>query len=249
MKKSSGALALILLLASCSSQQASTAPESTTTPEASVLSAPEESTAEGSAPMSFEDVESGSGHLRAGAYVFHYSSIGGAEAFPTLAFTFTLPSSGWDRVLIDGLAWNDNGTRLGLAVVDNLYVDPCDPDLGVHNPPVGSSVDDLAAALGNVPGIEIKETGFDSYFGFPGVYVVLGGLADLSQCADGEARLAHALGFPGFIAAPSEGDEHELWILQVEGTRVIIHAASDADASDAARAALKSVVDSIEIQA
>jgi len=245
MKTSSAAVAAILLLASCTGQEVSSTPQATVP----TSSAPAESSAPDAEPRSFEDIESGSGGLRAGTYVLHYSSVGGAEAFPTLAFTFTLPSSSWDRVLIDGLAWNDNGTRLGFAVVDNLYVDPCDPDLGVHNPPVGSSVDDLAAALGSVPGVEIKETGFDSYFGFPGVRLVIGGLADLSLCADGEARLAHALGFPGFIAAPSEGDEHELWILQVEGTRVVIHAASDAGASDAARAALQSVVHSIEIQA
>jgi hypothetical protein len=244
MKTSSAAVAAILLLTSCTGQEVSSTPQATVP----TSSAPAESSAPDSEPMSFEDIESGSGRLDPGTYVLHYSSIGGAEAFPTLAFTFTLPA-GWDRVIIDGLAWNDKGLRIGFAVVDNLYVDPCDPELGLLEPPVGPSVDDLATALNTVPGIEITETNFDTYFGYPGVRLVVGSLDDPSSCPDDELRLAHVYGFPGVLAGMGEGESHELWILEVEGTRVVVHAVTAAGASAGARAEMQSVIDSIEIQA
>lgn len=246
MKTSSATLALLFLLTSCSSQ-ASTDPAATATPEAPASSKPAESSALGSAPVSFADSEGGS-RLEPGTYVLNYSTIAGPEAFPTLAFTFTLPA-GWDRVVIDGLAWNDKGMRLGFAIVDNLFVDPCDPVLGLRDPPVGASVDDLATALASLPGVSITETEFDRYFGFPGVHLVLASTTDPLACPREEARLAHTLGFPGFIAAMGAGEHHELWILQVEGTRVVIHSASSAEAAADARAELQTVIDSIEIEA
>ena len=155
------------------------------------------------------------GRAEPGTYVLHYDSIAGAQAFPTLAVTFTLPA-GWQRVVIDGLVWNDAGQRVGVAVVDNLYVDPCDPDRGVRVPPVGPSVDDLAWALGALPGWELTEADHDVYMGYPGIRLVLSAPADMSSCAFEESRLAHSLGFPGFLTGIA-GGEQELWISALKG--------------------------------
>jgi hypothetical protein len=196
--------------------------------------------------MDFMDRGGDSGRRRPGTYVLHYSDIAGA-AFPTLAFTFTLPA-GWERVAIDGLAWGPNGTRLRFAVVDNLYVDPCDPTLGVQDPPVGASVDDLALALGTLPGLEIGEVEFNDYFGgFSGLRIPLTITADPSSCDVEELRLAHTHGFPGFVEVFDQGERHELFVVAVEGTRVVIDAISDGEASDGVRAQLMAVVDSILI--
>jgi hypothetical protein len=245
-KKSSGALALVLVLASCSSQT-STNPDATTSPDPLASSTPVESSAPDSAPMDFMDRSGESGSRQPGTYVLHYSDIAGAAAFPTLAFTFTLPA-GWERVAIDGLAWGPNGTRLRFAVIDNLYVDPCDPTLGVQDPPVGASVADLALALGTLPGIEIGEVEFNDYFGgFSGLRFPVTTTVDPSSCAVEELHLAHTYGFPGFIEAFGDGERHEMFIVAVEGTRVVIDAISTDEASDGARAGLLAVVDSIQI--
>ena len=246
MTKSSGTFALILLLSSCSAQ-GSTVPEVTTSPNAPASSAPVESSAPDSAPMEFTDRGGESGSRPPGTYVLHYSDIAGTAAFPTLAFTFTLPE-GWERVAIDGLAWGPNGTRLRFAVVDNLYVDPCDPTLGVLDPPVGASVDDLALALGTLPGIEIGQVEFNDYFGgFSGLRIPITITADPASCSAEELRLAHTYGFPGFVEIFGLGERHELFVVAVEGTRVVIDAISTDEASDGARAALLAVVDSIQI--
>jgi hypothetical protein len=247
MKKSSATVAVILILTACSGAQASTEPDATGAPEASASSAPAESSAPDSAPMDFMQRGGETGSRQPGTYVLNYSDIAGAAAFPTLAFTFTLPA-GWERVAIDGLAWGPNGTRIRFAVVDGLYVDPCDPTLGVQDPPVGTSVDDLALALGTLPHIEIGEGEFNDYFGgFSGLRIPLTTRADPSSCAAEELRLAHTYGFPGFIEAFGGGERHEMFIVAVEGTRVVVDAISDEDASDDVRAALMAVVDSILI--
>jgi hypothetical protein len=197
--------------------------------------------------MDFMDRGGESGSRQPGTYVLRYADIAGAAAFPTLAFTFTLPA-GWERVAIDGLAWGPNGTRLRFAVVDNLYVDPCDPTLGVQNPPVGASVDDLALALGTLPGIEIGAVEFNDYFGgFSGLRIPVTTSVDPSSCSVEELRLAHTYGFPGFIEAFGDGERHELFIVAVEGTRVVVDAISNEETAADVRAELLAVVDSIQI--
>jgi hypothetical protein len=248
MKRLSLSVAAVLLLSSCSGQQASDTPKSAPSASASATAtSAESSTPTASAdPASFEGIESGSGKIAPGTYVLHYSSIGGAEAFPTLAITFTLPA-GWDRVIVDGQAWNDKGMRIGFTTVDNLFVQPCQPELGVRDPAVGPSVDDLVTALGTVPGWTITESAFDTYFGFPGVRLALTGPDDIGSCPDGEPRLASAPGFPGFVTGAAEGERQELWILQVGTTRLVVHTLTDPQASAGALAELQSVTESVQI--
>ena len=198
-----------------------------------------------SAPTPYQDIEPGTG-LAAGTYVLHYASIGGAEQFPTLAITFTVPD-GWDRVRVDGVVWGGD-TRLGFVVADNLYVDPCDPGQGLRNPPVGQSVDDLSRALTTVAGWQAGEVSEDSFAGFGGQHVVMTAPADISSCREESSLLLHTLGSPGYVPAISNDEQHELWILNVQGTRLVIDAVSMPDASPGARQGLQSVVESIHIE-
>jgi hypothetical protein len=187
--------------------------------------------------------------LAPGSYVLHYASIGGEQAFPTLAITFTVPA-GWDRVQVDGVLWNDSGMRLGFAVVDNLYVDPCDPDRGLREPAIGPSVDDLARAIATVPGWDVvDEVREDEFFGFAGSRVELVGPADISSCTDDASRLFHAVGTPGYVPAISDNEHHDILILNVQGTRLVIDAVATNDASAADLEELRAVMESIVIQA
>ena len=147
-----------------------------------------------------------------------------------------------------GSCGTDAGTRLSFTVVDNLYVDPCDPDRGLREPAVGPSVDDLTRALATVPGWEIAEVTEDHFYGFAGNGVQLTAPADLSTCKAGESRLLHTLGSPGYAPALGNGEHHALRILNVEGTRLVVDAISTTETSAQELAELKAVVDSIEIQ-
>ena len=240
MKRMIAAAVSVLLMAGCSSQPPSNPAQPT--PSQSAVAT---STAAATLPR-FEDQEPGSG-LAAGTYVLNYASIGGAKAYPTLAVTFTLPA-GWDRVRVDGVVWNDAGTRLSFAVVDNLYTDPCDPDRGLREPSVGPSVDDLTRALATVPGWKITEVTEGHFHGFAGNSLLLTAPADFSSCKSGESRLVHTLGSPGYTPALSNGEHHALRILNVEGVRLVVDATSTTEASAQRLAELKAVVDSIEIQ-
>jgi hypothetical protein len=242
MKLSTAAAAGVLLLAGCTGQQPSSQQAATTTPV--LASSTPLASSPASAGMVFEDIEPGA-ELEPGTYVLNYSSIGGAEAYPTLAVTFNVPSSGWQRVMVDGLVWNDNGTRLAIVVVDGIYADPCDPGAGVLK--VGPLVTVLTSALLAYPGWEDALATDVSLAGYKGQRVELNAGADAS-CFGEAAQLFHTLGSPGFTMGPGNGDLHELYILDVDGTRLVIVAITEAEASADDRAALHALLDSIEIQ-
>jgi hypothetical protein len=241
MKTSTAVIAAILLLAGCTAQPSSS-PQQSPTPEPA---SPAAASTPASGAIVFEDIEPGT-ELEPGTYILNYSSIGGADAFPTLAVTFIVPA-GWHRVMVDGLVWNDNRTRFGVAVVDGMYADPCDPGAGVITPDIGPSVDDLSAALLAYPGWQNATAGEISLGGFEGQRVELRAGADAS-CQGEPAQLFRTLGSPGFTIGPGNADFHQVFILDVEGTRLVIIAISDAETSTNDRAALQAVLDTIQIQ-
>ena len=173
-----------------------------------------------------------------------YANIAG-PSYPTLSFLFTVPGPGWQRVAIDGLLWNDNGTRLGFAVTDNVFADPCEPRSGVVQPAVGPTVAELTEAVQQVPGQSLAaDVEWDEYFGYAGTHVTLVG-TDTSECA--EAPLLRTPGFPGFVMAAGSQEQVDLWILSVQGTRVVVHAHRPVDASTDVDATLGAILQSIQI--
>ena len=98
---------------------------------------------------------------------------------------------------------------LELGSVANVVADPCPQDLRVRgfdppallDPPVGPTVDELAWALGSIPGV--------------------GTTAPVEVASSGESWYGWSL--PGWI--------HRLWILDVAGQRFVIDAASGPEAT------------------
>jgi class 3 adenylate cyclase len=201
----------------------------------------------GSTPAAFEDVPEDD-DLVPGEYVLTFANIGGAQDFPTLKVYFTVAADGWKRQRVDGLLWNDADARLGFAVVDNLYLDPCDPDRGLREPPVGPSVDDLTRALTDLADWRWAEVREGIYFGFGGTFMELAAPPDTSACPEGQLRFLHTLGSPGY-APTSSGQLNELWILNVAGTRLVIVAQTHPDATPPrVRAELLEIIDSTRIE-
>jgi hypothetical protein len=105
-----------------------------------------------------------------------------------------------------------------------VYADPCAPE---QAPPAGPSIADLAEAMSTVPGTELISAPTDvTVGGRPAKHLVIT-VPEASGCAadesfylwygegEGEGRYATAL-----------GARHSVWIVDVDGTRLVIEAES-----------------------
>lgn len=234
---SSAIAAFLVLVAGCGSTQqgASTSP--------SLVAASPAASSPAVAATSFDAVDPG-GRLAAGTYVLRYATIAGDRAFPTLSFEFTVPA-GWQKVGLEGLLWSDDGTKLGFAVPDGVYADPCDVEQGLLDAPLGPTIDELTLALHDVRGWEAAFE-WDRYLGFMGSHLTLTPLAERSACEE-PMRLMRVPGWPGFVEVFGVDSVLDLWILNVRGERVVIYTSTPEDISADARAELQAVFESIRI--
>jgi hypothetical protein len=154
---------------------------------------------------------------------------------------WTMWSSG---VMADGVAVYKRspdppaGLALGFLIVGNVHADPCDPTAGVMDPPVGPDPMDLAEAI-------VAQTGTDStdpvpveIDGYNGVFLDYRNTGE-GECLDMER-------WPGRDALVGERDQ--VWILDVEGTRLVIDAASFEGTSDEDVAEMRTIVESMTIE-
>jgi hypothetical protein len=167
------------------------------------------------------------------------------------AFEFTVPD-GWEAFDIEISKPGSHGLSVEFVLVDNVYADPCN---GVqHDPPVGPTVDDLAEAVRLVPGLDVAAAApfaLDrSTNGTTVGYVV----REDAGCAPSAFQLwalpvnrtlpGKHFGGAGKTAVAREG---RIWILDVDGTRVVIRTTWDPDTTQAERNELQAIVDSVRI--
>jgi hypothetical protein len=180
-----------------------------------------------------------------GTYMLQLNRRASDPVSTPIRVTFTLPG-GWERIQYM-LIWGQT-KWFGISLVDNVYVDPCHPHLGLRDPPIGPTPADLAEALTSVPGWEVTAISDVTMDGFTGKHVKLIAPADASACYQEEAMLLPTRTWPLFFAAVRANEPMELWILDVQGTRLVIHAGSEPNASAAELAELHAVIDSIRIE-
>jgi hypothetical protein len=154
--------------------------------------------------------------------------------------TFTVPA-GWQRNIVPRVVWTGNSeVRLGFGEVENIYADPCQPDLGVLDPPPGPTADDLASALAAIPGVTAT-TAAAEISGFSARYVELDVPEAFGDCiADGGEALLSADG-------PLEPAIHRFWVVDVDGDRIVIVSVTRAGALSRQVDDLDAMVDSIQI--
>jgi hypothetical protein len=162
--------------------------------------------------------------------------------------TFTVPP-GWEKGALDWLVWSVENNKAAMAVmgVDNIYVDPCHPELGLSDPPVGPSVDDLASALGSVPGLTFTGPTDVSLGGFAGKYMEYVPPSTLVDCAE-EILLWSVNEGTSAQPAPAGNDSFNVWILDVRGDRLVITTNSSSAVPPNRVTELESLVDSIRIE-
>jgi hypothetical protein len=173
------------------------------------------------------------------------------SAGDSIRATFTVPD-GW--AVINSGVWLDgaevsapSGASMGFIRGSWLYSDPCltaekraanvTPDVAV-----GPSVDDFANALADHPLLDATDPVAVTLGGYSGKYVDLQLPSDLTGCTTDYRPWE-----PGIYA---QGPSHRwhLWILDVDGVRLVVHATDYAGTSPQHQAELQAIVDSIQIQ-
>ena len=199
---------------------------------------PSATTAPSATPANFADYPDGTA-LTPGSYVF-------TQVEP-LRVSFTVPS-GWEKGALDWVVWSKEDEKATLAVVsvDNLYVDPCQPDTGLRDPLVGPTVGDLATALGSVPGLTFSTPTDVTLAGFAGKYLEYVSPDTFGECAADPELWEVNGGSSG--PAPTGDDVLRLWILDVNGTRLVIAASAPAGLPSNRLAELQAIIDSIQIE-
>ena len=194
-----------------------------------------------------------SGLVEPGSYVLELPGVP--------AITLTVPA-GWEFGGAGGPVKNDGTARaLGLSswIVGNIYADPCQWGDGLLEPPVGTSVDDLADALAKQPMRNGTTPTAVTVDGYDGKYLELTIPADLdfATCSKVPGASASTPGaFVSWVGPAGDdymgfagpGSHDRVWILDVDGVRLVLDATDFPQATAADRAELQSIIDSIQIQ-
>ena len=177
---------------------------------------------------------------------------------------YTIPAEGW-------LGWigtfkPEQGTDapyqlVGMSIVNvtNVVQEGCTTHAAA-DPPVGPSVDDMAAALAALsPFILTKPPSEVTVDGFSGKHLeltvpdlavrVTGDDTAFTDCMDG-GELKSWIGEPlsyAFHGYSYPGQVEEIWLLDVDGTRLMIEALRSPGSPEGDLAELRSILDSIDI--
>ncbi len=165
----------------------------------------------------------------------------------SIRVTYTFPD-GWAIAPFNSiwLASEHNSGPAGAGVIALrggwLHSDPCHTNPPpVPDIPTGTTVDDFANALAEHPLLEVTDPVDVTLAGYDGKYVDLQTPSDISGCR------AY---FPWEPAIFAQGPGHRwhLWILDVDGVRVVIQATDYAGTAPERQAELRAIVDSIVIE-
>jgi hypothetical protein len=162
--------------------------------------------------------------------------------------TISVPS-GWEGFGEWAVVNAGSGPDMGAApgIVENTYAKPCRWERTALDPPLGPQVDDLVAALANQQGRHATTPTDVTLDGYAGKYMVLTTPAGINpaDCDGGEFR--SWLGTDGGASYTQPGEHHLLWILDVDGVRLVIEARYSPGNSAQDRAELLQIVESIRI--
>jgi hypothetical protein len=162
-------------------------------------------------------------------------------------FTVTVPD-GWAGLEV--VIWlakehsgAPSGASLGFGPGNWLYSDPCltpENDTGADIA-VGPTVEDLATALADHPLLDVTTPVDVNLAGYTGKYVDLQVPSDIARCT----RSYSPMGSWFYAQGPS--NRWHMWILDVNGQRVVVQSADYAGTSAQHQAELRAIVDSLVI--
>lgn len=133
-----------------------------------------------------------------------------------------------------------DGANVGFRQPSTVFTDPCAPERGAAT--LGSTVEDLVNALADLPNVTGSAQAEVTISGFSGTHLTF--VVD-TQGIDCVMAL---YGQGSFIRAAENGQQQDLWILDVDGTRFVIDAATYPETSAADRAELQTIVETLVIE-
>ena len=160
-----------------------------------------------------------------------------------LRVVYTIPAEGWSQWIGATKPGGDGHVGVSITTVTNLVRHGC-RDHSWADPPVGPSVDDLVTAMTKLAPFQVTSPPSDvSVYGYPGKHLAWtvpdvpvaegGGDRSFTGCVGG--RLKSWVAFvdasePGdaFYGYTGPGYTEEFWILDVDGTRLMIAAEQSA---------------------
>ncbi|HZM72181.1 MAG TPA: hypothetical protein VFC71_02295 [Candidatus Polarisedimenticolia bacterium] len=177
-----------------------------------------------------------------------------AKDTQTVPLTITM-TEGWKGC---GLAFKELGEPGGVMMIGawdvvNVYANPCHWRDSLMDPPVGPAIDDLATALEAQELTEAEPSAEVTIDGYAGKHVRVEVPVDLDT-RDCDADQIPEFRFwdgPGgsdwyLGAGDAPGLIGEAWIMDVDGRRVVIQAASFLDAGEERRDEIHGIVESID---
>jgi hypothetical protein len=197
-------------------------------------------------------------HLKAREAKTYYIDPDDDPSTP-LRVMYTIPEEGW-------LMWigtvkreegEDRAVMVSITTVSNLMVDAC-VDQRRADPPIGPTVDDLAAGLAELPPFQVTKPPTDvTVYGYSGKHLELTIPDDLPYDPDGgswtdcgRGELQSWIGTVSFdyFYGYAPGQVEEFWILDVDGTRLMIQAKWFPESPPQDIAEMRKVLDSIRIE-
>jgi hypothetical protein len=180
----------------------------------------------------------------------------------SLRVVYDLPVDGWSHWLGAVKFGDDGHVALTITTVNNLVNHGCD-DHSHAEPPVGPSVDDLVAGLAGLAPFQVTSTPDDvTAYGYSGSHLewivpelegeqsAEGG--QFTGCTGGQLMSWVApwdtTSGDAFYGYTGPGYTEEFWILDVEGTRLMIAAERSAGSPQQDLDELRTILDSIRIE-
>jgi hypothetical protein len=184
-----------------------------------------------------------------------------ADPSTPIRVVYEIPAEGWSQWIGAAKFSEDGHVGLSITTVTNLVRQGCRDHRWVE-PPVGPSVDDLTAALTDLAPFRVTSPPQDvSIYGFRGTYLELtvpnlpaerqGDSVRFTGCVDGTLKswVAPIDTEPGdaFYGYTGPGYTEEFWILDVEGTRLMIAAGRSPDSPPQDVEEMRAILGSIRI--
>jgi hypothetical protein len=177
-----------------------------------------------------------------------------------LRVVYEIPVEGWVQWIGAFRPREETDGHVGVSImtVTNLVRDGC-RDHRPADPPVGPSVDELAAALADLAPFKLTSPPRDvTAFGYRGQQLELtvpdlshegrGSESGFTECLDGNLKSWIAPTTGAFYGYTGRGYSEEFWILDVEDTRLVITAERTPGSPPEDLAELRAILDSIRIE-
>ena len=249
------ALAVLLVLGACGPGQEAADPTGPTTAASEPSPTPPASEPSPTPPIQDIAELEGFAPLEPGAYFIDPDS----DPSTPLGVEYEVPVEGWSQWAGAVRGTEDGHVIVSITTVVNLATQGC-RDHSYADPPVGPTVDDLAVALADLAPFRVSSPPEDvTVYGYRGKYLELTvpdlpvSGDDFTGCVDGNlwswVTPRHVAGAgDAFYGYTGPGYREEFWILDVEGTRLVIIAGRSPASPSEDLTEQRAILDSIQIE-